>query len=61
MTVEIRHLLECPEHLQFIARLIHEEWWTGKPGHSVATRAARLSQAATTRGCSRSMTTATVS
>ena len=45
MTVEITHLFECPEHLEAVATLIHEEWWTDKPGHSVATMKTRLAQA----------------
>lgn len=28
-----------------MARWIHEEWWTGKPGHSAETMAARLREA----------------
>lgn len=45
MTVKIRHLFEHPEHLREVARLIHEEWWSDKPGHSVSTMAARLALA----------------
>ena len=45
MTIEIRHLFECPEHLGEVARLIHQEWWSEKVGHSVSTMAARLAQA----------------
>jgi len=46
-TVEIVHLFERPQHLREMARLIHEEWWTDKPGHSVDTMAARLALART--------------
>jgi predicted N-acetyltransferase YhbS len=45
MNVEIKHLSECPEHLGRIARWIHEEWWSDKPGHTVETMAARLGEA----------------
>jgi len=42
MTFEIQHLFERPQCLHEVARLIHEEWWSDKPGHSVSTMAARL-------------------
>jgi len=45
MNVEITHLYECPEHLGTVARWIHEEWWSDKPGHTVETMAARLREA----------------
>lgn len=43
--MKIAHLFEHPEHLPEIARRIHEEWWAGKPGHTVETMAARLATA----------------
>jgi predicted N-acetyltransferase YhbS len=43
--VEIRHLCDCPEHLGTVARWIHEEWWSDKPGHTVETMASRLGEA----------------
>jgi len=42
MTFEIQHLFERPQYLHEVARLIHEEWWSDKPGYSVSTMAARL-------------------
>ncbi|MHC4946852.1 MAG: GNAT family N-acetyltransferase [Planctomycetota bacterium] len=45
MNVEVAHLFECPEHLGTVARWIHEEWWSDKPGHTVETMAARLREA----------------
>ena len=45
MNIEIAHLYEYPEHLGTIARWIHEQWWSDKPGHTVETMAARLGQA----------------
>ena len=45
MNVEITHLFERPEHLNTIARWIHEEWWSDTPGHTVETMAARLREA----------------
>jgi predicted N-acetyltransferase YhbS len=45
MNVEIKHLCDCPEHLGTVARWIHEEWWSDKPGHTVETMAARLGEA----------------
>jgi predicted N-acetyltransferase YhbS len=43
--VDIVHLFECPEHIDTLARWIHEEWWADKPGHTVSTMRARLGQA----------------
>ena len=43
--VEIGHLCDCPEHLGTVARWIHEEWWSDKPGHTVETMASRLGEA----------------
>lgn len=43
--MDIVHLFERPEHLDEVARWIHEEWWADKPGHSVGTMAARLREA----------------
>ena len=45
MNIEIKHLCECPEHLRTVARWIHEEWWSDKPGHTVETMASRLGEA----------------
>ena len=45
INVEIRHLCDCPEHLGSVARWIHEEWWSDKPGHTVETMASRLGEA----------------
>jgi predicted N-acetyltransferase YhbS len=45
MSVEIGHLFEYPEHLGEVARWIHEEWWSNKPGHTVETMEARLGEA----------------
>lgn len=45
MDVEIRHLCDCPEHLGTVARWIHEEWWSDKPGHTVDTMASTLREA----------------
>jgi predicted N-acetyltransferase YhbS len=45
INVEIRHLCDCPEHLGTVARWIHEEWWSDKPGHTVETMASRLGEA----------------
>jgi len=47
MTMEIRiaHLYEHPAYFGVVAKWIHEEWWTGKPGHSVQTMETRLRQA----------------
>ena len=45
MNVEIVHLYEYPEHLESVARWIHEEWWADKPGHSVESMATRLKDA----------------
>ena len=45
MNVEIRHLCDFPEHLGTVARWIHEEWWSGKPGHTAETMASRLGEA----------------
>jgi len=45
MNVEIAHLCQYPEHLGIVARWIHEEWWSEKPGHTVETMAARLREA----------------
>jgi predicted N-acetyltransferase YhbS len=42
LRIQIAHLFEHPEHLGEVARWIHDEWWTDKPGHTVATMAARL-------------------
>ncbi|MCF7823514.1 MAG: GNAT family N-acetyltransferase [Candidatus Marinimicrobia bacterium] len=42
---EIRHLCDCPEHLETVARWIYEEWWSDKPGHTVQTMASRLGEA----------------
>jgi len=45
MNVDIGHLYEYPAHLQTVARWIHEEWWSDKPGHSVESMATRLREA----------------
>jgi len=45
MNVAIKHLCDCQEHLGTVARLIHEEWWSDKPGHTVETMASRLGEA----------------
>jgi hypothetical protein len=45
MNIEIKHLCGCPEHLGTVARWIHEEWWSDKPGHTVETMASRLGEA----------------
>jgi len=45
VAITILHLFECPQHLPEVARLIHEEWWSDKPGHSVSTMARRLALA----------------
>ena len=45
INIEIKHLCECPEHLGTVARWIHEEWWSDKPGHTVETMASRLGEA----------------
>ena len=45
MNIEIRHLCDCPEHIGTVARWIHEEWWSDKPGHTVETMASRLGEA----------------
>ena len=45
MNVEIVHLFECPELVGEVARWIHEEWWSNKPGYTVSTLATRLRQA----------------
>jgi len=42
ISVEIRHLCDYPEHLRTVARWIHEEWWSDKPGHTVETMAFEL-------------------
>ncbi len=47
MKPKIEHLFVCPEHCMEVAGWIHREWWLDKPGHSVATMAARLREAAT--------------
>jgi predicted N-acetyltransferase YhbS len=44
--VTICHLHEHPEHLGTVARWIHDEWWTERPGHTVETMEARLGEAA---------------
>jgi predicted N-acetyltransferase YhbS len=43
---EIRSLCDVPQHRRAVARLIHEEFWTGVPGASVETMAERLALAA---------------
>ena len=45
MNIEIKHLCECPEHRGTVARWIHEQWWSDKPGHTVETMASRLGEA----------------
>jgi ribosomal-protein-alanine N-acetyltransferase len=47
MSLTIEHLFEHPEHIPTVARWIHEEFWDGRPGHSVDTMAARLREATT--------------
>jgi predicted N-acetyltransferase YhbS len=45
MKIRIDHLFNHPDHLQLVAGWIYNEFWTGKPGHSVETLEARLSLA----------------
>ena len=41
----VHHLFEVPQQRQAVARLIHEEFWTGVPGATVQSMADRLQQA----------------
>lgn len=41
----VHHLFEVPQQCQAVARLIHEEFWTGVPGATVQSMADRLQQA----------------
>ncbi len=42
MDVQIAHLKDHPEHFPTVARWIHEEFWTGREGHSPERMEARL-------------------
>jgi predicted N-acetyltransferase YhbS len=45
MRLTIQHLFETPEHIPTVAKWIHHEWWTDKPGHSEKTMENRLRRA----------------
>jgi predicted N-acetyltransferase YhbS len=40
---KIKNFLDCPEALPTIAGWIHKEFWSDKPGHSVESMLARIS------------------
>ena len=43
----IDHLKNHPEHLNEVATIIYNEWWTNKPGVTIDSMAGRLSEAKT--------------
>jgi RimJ/RimL family protein N-acetyltransferase len=47
MSLTIANLFEHPRYLPLVAGWIHQEFWDGRPGHSVETMANRLREATT--------------
>jgi len=45
--LKIAHLHEYPQFVNTVAQWIHDEWWTGAPGYTPETVAARLREAST--------------
>ena len=43
MSISVKNFLDCPSQLPLIARWIHEEFWSDKPGHSVEGMLERIS------------------